>query len=163
MYQPRVQNILSPRVPDADGVIDVEIWPLFLAIGEYWKLSDTPDQYRTRFNAFISDRVSINPLYADFYSLAARMLREMSSDVGREVALNTFFTNKDRRVLSALSPSQLTPETELEFVQLYVVNEFIALRIALDGFINFGGINYCGYFGGANMAGQSVPYRTAVV
>jgi hypothetical protein len=163
LYQPKVRHVLSPRVPDADGAIDAKMWPLFLAVGTFWKLSDNSDQYRERFRAFLSDRVSINPLYADFYDLAARLLEQMSSEHGREAAITKLLTSRERKVPPALAPAQLSPETELEFVQVYVVNEFIALRVALGGFADFGGVNYCGFFGGANIADEPIPYRPAVL
>jgi hypothetical protein len=38
-------------------------------------------------------------------------------------------------------------------------NEFVAFRLAVGGFAAFGATNYRGFFGGANIAGQPVPYR----
>ena len=69
-------------------------------------------------------------------------------------AYEQLFTQKPRSAPAA------PPQTEMEFVQQYVANEFIGLRLALGSFKSFGAINYCGYFGGANIVGQPVPYRT---
>ena len=163
MYQPKVRHVLSPILPDATGGLEAKMWPLFVAIGAFWALGDPPEQYRVRFGAFLRDRISLNPLYADIYALADQLLTDLTAELGRDAALKQLFTNKDHRVVAALSVSQLSPETGLEFVQVYVVNEFIALRVALGGFADFGGVNYCGYFGGANVPGQPVPYRGSVI
>ena len=129
------------------------MWRLFAAIGAFWKLDADPDPYRIRLQAFMTNRINLNPVYREFYAVAKRVIDRLLAEHGSPKGYEILFTNKPRR------PPAGPPETELEFVQAYVVNEFIALRLALGGFKAFGAVNYCGYFGGANITDQPVPYR----
>ena len=52
------------------------------------------------------------------------------------------------------------PQSPLEATKRFVIDEFIAMRLAFGGFRSFGATNSCGYFGGANIADEPVPYRT---
>jgi hypothetical protein len=128
------------------------MWDLFVAIGDFWQLRDDSSPYKLRLQSFMANRIAFNPLYSEFYAVAARVLSELIAAHGAKSAYEQFFTQKPRTSVNA------PPETELEFVQQYVANEFIALRLALGGFKAFGAINYRGYFGGANISGQPVPF-----
>jgi hypothetical protein len=154
VYQQRARHPLSPATPDRASNIGETMWDLFVAIGEFWKLTDTADSYKLRFRGFMENRIKLNPLYIGFYRHAHHYIAHLIATHGRPLAYEILFTQKDRKVAPAL-----LPQTEVEFIQLYVVNEFIGLRLALGGFKDFSGINYCGYFGGANIADQPVPYR----
>jgi hypothetical protein len=154
MYQPKVRNPLSPFAAREPDDIDAAMWALFVAIGDFWKTGDGPDRYRLRFRSFMQNRIALNPLYQKFYAAAKTLIDELVSRLGESAAYEDLFTQKDRR--SPPAP----PETEREFIQSYVVNEFIALRLALGSFQTFGAANYCGYFGGANIDDQPPPYRT---
>jgi hypothetical protein len=153
MYQAKVRHPLSPLEPVEPDVVDEAMWALFVAIGEFWKTEDDPAQYRERLRTFMANRVTLNPLYRDFYIATKAIIDELIHQYGAPAAYEKLFTQKDRK--QPLSP----PESRLEFVQQYVINEFIALRLALGSFRTFGALNYCGYFGGANIPGQPVPYR----
>ena len=155
MYQSRITHILTPSDAASDDETMSAMWNLFVAIGELWQLGDDPSPYRLRLQAFMRNRIAFNPLYAEFYTVCARVLSELIAAKGRKAAYAEFFTEKPRAIPSA------PPETQLEFVQQYVANEFISLRLALGSFKAFGAINYRGYFGGANIADQPAPYRTA--
>jgi hypothetical protein len=156
MYQARIHHPLSPAAPQIpDDVIEV-IWSLFLAIGDHWQLGDDTQPYRSRFEEFIRDRVAMNPLYQSYYSLAAKQINELTATLGVEQAWEILFS-------TATNIPPTIPETAEEFTKQYVLNELIALRLALGGFKAWGGINYCGYIGGANIEGRPIPYRAAVL
>ena len=102
----------------------------------------------------MENRITINPMYRDFYIVAKGVIEGLIKQFGEVTAYEHLFTNKPR--IAPVTP----PQSELEFVQHYVANEFIVFRLALGGFKAFGAINCCGYMGGANIEGQPVPYRT---
>lgn len=155
MYQSRVTHILTISDAPPDDKTEKAMWNLFVAIGKFWQLEDDPSPYRLRLLAFMKNRVAFNPLYAQFYEVAANVLSELIAAKGEDAAYAQFFTEKPRAIPTA------PPETQLEFIQQYVANEFISFRLALGGFKTFGAINYRGYFGGANIADQPTPYRKA--
>lgn len=154
MYQQRTRHPLSPLVPIESTEVEDAMWELFVAVGTFWRLTDDPAGYRGRFKTFMENRISLNPLYTTFYAAAKKLIDELAASQGVAGAYATVFASKDRRTPTG------TPESELEFIQYYVANEFVALRLALGGFKDFGALNYCGYFGGANIPGAPVPYRT---
>lgn len=155
MYQARVNNVVISDQSTVSAAVDEAMWRLFVAIGEFWKLGDDPQPYRLRLKAFMANRIRLNPLYRDFYVLARTVIDGLIAQTGdKDKAYEQLFTQKSR-----VAPTN-PPQTELEFVQQYVANEFIGLRLSLGSFKAFGAINYCGYFGGANIDGQPVPYRT---
>ena len=155
MYQARVSNVIIPDESTVPPAVDEAMWRLFVAIGEFWKLGDDPRPYRLRLRAFMANRIRFSPLYRDFYIVARTVIDGLIAQTGdKDKAYEQLFTQKPR--VAPTTP----PQTPLEFVQQYVANEFIGLRLSLGSFKAFGAINYCGYFGGANIEGQPVPYRT---
>jgi hypothetical protein len=156
MYQAKVENPLSHLAPPVPDDVEEAMWGLFVAIGDFWKLGDKPEPFRLRFRAFMANRISLNPLYRDFYATAKALIDELGPGGNKTSAYQKLFTQKGRMVPAP------PPETKLEFIQHYVANEFVALRLALGSFKAFGAVNYCGYFGGANIADQPVPYRPIV-
>jgi len=154
MYQAREKHPLSATLPAEDDEVGLAMWELFVAIGDFWQLGDDPKPYRQLFESFMSNRIVLNPLYQDYYSKANQLIAKLASEGTKQKAYETIFTKKDR------TPPPGPPANELELVQRNVANEFVALRLALGGFLSFGALNYCGYFGGANVPGQPVPYRT---
>src|SRR5215471_5795087 len=136
MYQARARHILSLVTTEEPVEIDEAMWGLFVAIGEFWKLGDDPAPYRLRFRSFMANRVHLNPIYRDFYSLAKRVIARLLAEHGSPRGYEVLFTEKPRTL--PVGP----PETELEFVQQYVVNEFIGMRLALGSFKAFGAVNY---------------------
>jgi hypothetical protein len=154
MYQIRAKHPFSPLAPSEPQAVEDAMWELFKAVGDFWQLGDDPNGYRERFKTFMDNRISLNPLYNDFYAATKKHIDELAGPNGRAHAYEVLFTKKDRKLPAG------PPVSELDFIQVYVANEFIALRLALGGFLAFGAVNYCGYFGGANIPGQPVPYRT---
>jgi hypothetical protein len=153
MYQARVSNIVVPTESTVPADVDEAMWKVFVAIGDFWKLGDDPEPYRLRLREFMANRINMSPMYRDFYVVAKTVVDGLIGQYGA-AAYEQLFTQKPR--IAPAAP----PQTPLEFVQQYVANEFIGLRLALGSFKTFGAINYCGYFGGANIEGQPVPYRT---
>jgi hypothetical protein len=142
MYQARVNNVVLPDESTVPPAVDAAMWKLFVAIGDFWKLGDDPKPYRLRLRAFMSNRIRFSPIYRDFYVLARTVIDELIAQTGdRAKAYELLFTQKPR--VATTTP----PQTQLEFVQQYVANEFIGLRLSLGSFKAFGAINYCGYFG----------------
>jgi hypothetical protein len=157
MYQARVNNVVIHDESTVEPAVDEAMWRLFVAIGEFWNLGDDPQPYRLRLRAFMANRIRFSPIYRDLYVVARTVIDELIAQTGDKAkAYELLFTQKPR------VPSTTPPQTQLEFAQQYVANEFIGLRLSLGGFKAFGGINYCGYFGGANIDGQPVPYRTPI-
>ncbi|MER8823084.1 hypothetical protein NKH70_25385 [Mesorhizobium sp. M0991] len=153
MYQSKAIHALSRgKEPLSQDVIDT-LWSLFREIGAHWSLEDDAEAYRLRFLTFIENRIELDPLYQGYYRDGAAFIDELRDKIGAAAAFNRIFANKPR-----IAPSGV-PATMLEALQRFVANEFIALRLALGGFKSFGAVNYCGYFGGANIDGEPTPYR----
>ncbi len=159
MYQAKARHPLSPVDPTGTAELEQSLWPLLVAIGRFWKLTDDAQEYRSVFRTFLDNRIALNPLYPEFYRHTVAYIDELTQQHGEEKAYELLFTVKDHRVPAQLAATQVTPTTEVDFVQTYVVNELIQFRVAFGGFKEFGALNYCGYFGGANIDGQPVPYR----
>lgn len=153
MYQTKAIHPLSPGPGSLPPDIEATLWSLFVAVGEHWALGDAADAYRLRFRTFLQNRIDINSLYFGYYRDGAGVLEQLIAEHGTPGAFDKIFSDKPRIAAAGL------PSTPLESLQRFVANEFIALRLALGGFKAFGAINYCGYFGGANIAAEPVPYR----
>lgn len=154
MYRSRVVHPFAEEAsPTPKGQTET-LWSLFVAIGDHWSLDDDPDRYRLRFLSFMENRINLNPLYRQTYRDGAALIDRMVEELGAAAAFEKIFSDKLR-----ISPSGV-PATPLESLQRFVVNEFIALRLALGSFKAFGALNYPGYPAGANIAGQPIPYRS---
>ncbi len=155
MYDSKARHPLSPPTPDPlPHAIYEAMWNLFLAIGEMWQLTDDPGQYRLRFRTFLENRIALDPLYAAYYVAAAAMIADLTRQADANAAYELIFFNRNPRNL------QVNPEL-FQAVQQNVAFEFIARRMALGSFVNFGAKAYQGYMAGANLPDQPVPYRTA--
>jgi hypothetical protein len=132
------------------------MWDLFLAIGALWQLTDDPRQYRLRFRTFLENRIALNPLYSAYYYAAATLIADLAAQPhgSARAAYELIFFNRNPQGL------EFDPELMQE-VRVHVAFEFIARRIALGSFVNFGAVAYQGYMAGANLPDQPTPYRTA--
>lgn len=154
MHDARERHPLSPPKGSMPPDVEESMWQLFLAIGSLWDLTDDASQYRLRFDTFLENRIAYNPLYSDFYQAAADMIASLAAQKDLDAAYMLIYF--------ARNPYDLQYNKELmKFVIQTVSNEFINLRMCLGGFKVWGAINYPGYFGGANIPGDPVPYRTA--
>lgn len=153
MYTAKVVHPQSRAGMGLDIAQTATLWSLFVAIGHHWQLEDDPLPYRLRFLSFLENRMNVDPIYRDTYREGAALIDAMVAEHGESASFETIFFVKGRT-----SPSGV-PATPLETLQRFVANEFIALRLALGSFRAFGALNYPGYFGGANINGEPVPYR----
>jgi hypothetical protein len=154
MYQAKVRHPLSPTAPTIPEAVDEAMWNLFVAIGDLWMLTDDPAPYRLRFRTFMDNRIAIQPLYEGYYLAATTMIADLTAQADAPSAYLLIYFNQNPKGLT-VNP------TLLQAVQQFVAGEFIAIRLALGSFANFGALNYRGYIGGANIPGEPAPYRTA--
>jgi hypothetical protein len=153
MYSAKVVHSLSKAATPQDDALVATLWSLFVAIGDCWQLGDDPAPYRLRFLSFLENRMDVEPLYRDTYRKGAALIDSMVAELGAAAAFEKIFFGKAKGIPTGV------PATPLETLQRFIANEFIALRLALGGFKTFGALNYPGYFGGANIDGEPVPYR----
>jgi len=154
MYRSRARHNLSPVVPRIADEDLQTLWKLFVAIGDHWEMREDARTYRLRHEAFLGNRIAMNPLYQGYYHKGCEALRSLIEQHGEEEAY---------RLLLGEQSGQPPPPLDsgsLEILRKRLVEEFIAVRLALGGFREFGGINYRGYFGGALLPGAPAPYRT---
>lgn len=134
-----------------DEKIMESMWKLFLEIGKFWKNNDHPEDMKSNFIVFISNRIQLNPNYINEYKNAAEVIEELVAELGEKEGYKKLFTDPQANI----SP----PTTKLARARQLVSNEFVALQLALGGFKSFGEAkNYLGYIGGANIEGHT-PYR----
>jgi hypothetical protein len=154
MYHAKALHPLSDPLPSVPPDVGKALWELFVAVGATWKFPDDPEQYRLRFQAFIQNRLALYPFYASFYQSYTDLINGWIAQAGAEAAYNLLFFGNNPHDL------QFSPEL-FHLLEQYVVNEHINFRLACGSFKVWGAINYCGYFGGANLKDEPVPYRTA--
>lgn len=136
--------------------VQESMWELFQAIGKFW--GNPPDQpeenLKSQLVTFMQNRILFDNNYLTHYLNAMEVIDELKEQHGddKDKAYEFLFTNPGANIAP--------PTTRLAHVRQKVSNEFISLQLALGGFKEFGGAkNYIGYFGGANIPGQT-PYRT---
>lgn len=153
MYQSKAQHPLSDRLEPLPADVEEAMWQLFVEVGKFWGTVTDATPHRSRLQSFMTNRIALMPLYADYYVIAKRVIDELVGSHGGDVtaAYRELFTSKD----AARQP----PTTPLALTRQSVSNEFVALHMALGGFLEFGALNSPGYFGGANVPGRPVPYR----
>ncbi|MGM9480239.1 hypothetical protein ACS5PN_03500 [Roseateles sp. NT4] len=151
MYQDRAHHPLSDQLPIADDDVRRAMWALFVHIGKFWRNLDDAKPYESRLYSFMTNRVALDPNYKDYYATARAVIDQLIAEKGEDAAYEFLFTDAQAN----LAP----PSTPLALTRQKVSNEFVALQMALGGFLAFGALNYPGYFGGANAPGAPVPYR----
>jgi len=153
MYQSKAQHPMSEKIEPLPPDVQEAMWRLFVEIGKFWRTDIDSDHYRSRLQSFMTNRIALMPLYADYYVIAKRVIDELTAKHNGDAtaAYRELFTDKD----AVKQP----PTTHLALTRQSVSNEFITLHMALGGFLSFGSKNCPGYFGGANMPGRPAPYR----
>lgn len=152
-YEKRVDHLSN----EEDLVISDELfesmWELFEQIGKHWKTGDLPELKDAQSNllVFMNNRIRLNPGYIHEYQNAAAVIAELTEELGKDKGYEKLFTDP--------FANQPNPVTRLARARRLVSNEFVLLQLALGGFKAFGAENYLGYFGGANIKGNT-PYRT---
>ncbi|HEV7397629.1 MAG TPA: hypothetical protein VGN86_14055 [Pyrinomonadaceae bacterium] len=152
MYQKSSANPLSVDLPPLSGEVFDSMWQIFVHIGKFWQNMDNPEPLKSRLYTFMVNRISLRPIYKDYYVMAAGTMAALISENGEEQAYTILFTDPEG--------IETPPTTPLGVTRQMVANEFIAWQLALGGFKAWSAINYCGYIGGANVPGQPAPYRT---
>ena len=150
MYQTKVVNPLAYALLLPGRGIDDNLWALFVAIGDHWRLGDDPAPYRSRLASFMDNRVALNPLYRGYYDSAAATIADLITANGATRAFEILFATK--------VSGGAVPTAPLEIAKRFVANEFITMRLAFGGFKAFGARNFNGYFGGTNDPADT-PYR----
>lgn len=154
MYEARIEHPLISRLPALTDDVEEAMWNLFVAIGTTWQFTDDPNPYRLRFRTFMHNRIAVEPLYVLYYIAAADLIADLTRQKDAAAAYNLIFFGQN--------PDGLTYDQDLfQLVLDHVSFEFIAFRLSVGSFRAFGARNYPGYFGGANLAGEPVPYRPA--
>jgi hypothetical protein len=152
--QPKVRHALSPAANDLPEEVDEAMWGLFAAINDLWEfVDDPPDPYRLRFRTFMDNRITLDPLYAGYYLAATSLIASIAEQKDVQAAYHLIYFGQDQGLAY--------PKPVLDAVQTHVSNEFIAMRLAYGGFLQFGALNFQSYFGGANIPGEPPPYRKA--
>jgi len=156
MYETKARHPLSPPTPDPlPQTVYESMWSMFLAIGEMWLLKDDPQPYRLRFRTFLENRIALHPLYAGYYLSTALLIDDLTAQADADAAWQLIFFNRNPLNLE-FNPSLL------EAVQTHVADEFIARRVALGSFADFGAEAYQGYMAaGANLRNEPPHYRKA--
>lgn len=152
MYEVKAQHVLSGAIGPLPDEVKESMWRLFVSIGVHWQSAADPLPMRSRLFSFMSNRIALIPLYADYYPAAKACIDDLAAKLGSEdAAFVDILSNESAPGAPATTPMQL--------MQQHVVDEFITLFVALGGFKTFGAANWPGYFGGANVPGRP-PYRT---
>lgn len=144
---------LSVDIPPLSDEVFESMWRLFVHVGRFWQNMDDAGPLRSQLYSFMLNRISLRPIYREYYDCARRVTDELVARHGEDQAYALLFTDAE----AGRSP----PETPVALTRQKVANEFMAWQLALGGFKAWGAMNYCGYIGGPNLPGQPAPYRTS--
>ncbi len=152
-YDRRVDHLANDEDLVISDALFESMWQLFEQIGKHWKTGNQEElkDAQTNLLVFMNNRIRLNPCYIHEYQNAAGVVAELVEDLGKKKGYEKLFTDP--------YANQPNPVTRLARARKMVSNEFVLLHLALGGFKSFGAENYLGYFGGANIAGNT-PYRT---
>jgi hypothetical protein len=153
MFEGQSKHPLSSNLaPLDDSTLDA-MWQLFAQLGKFWHNVEDSTPYQSRLFSFMANRIDFDPMYRQYYITAQQVIADLIAERGQAAAYQYLLTDP--------TANQTPPATPLAIARQKVSNEFIALQLSLGGFQAFGGaLNYCGYFGGANVPGMPAPYRT---
>lgn len=144
-------NAISRNLPVLEPECLETLWQLFVNICRFWDNLNNVDQYKSRLESFVMNRIAFEPKYYLFYLNSTKLIQKLVTDKGEQEAYNYLFTDP------AVNTAPV--DSDLWIARQKVSNEFITLQMALGGFKAFGAVNYLGYFGGPNIPGQDPPYR----
>ena len=79
------------QLPDAHTM--ESLWKLFVEIGRFWKNNDHPEECKSNFLVFITNRIQVNPGYVNEYRNAAEVIAEedlasLCKDVGEKAVFS---------------------------------------------------------------------------
>lgn len=154
MFESKARGPAGPVSVDLPREVEVAMWALFVAIGRHWDTENDSIEYRSRLRSFMTDRVMLMPIYADYYAIATRVFNELvDKHAGNAQAACA-------HLLADAVAAKQPPSTPLALTRQLVASEFVALHMALGACTVFGAKNGVGFFGGANVPGAPAPYRT---
>ena len=120
------------------------LWRLFQSIGRTWKDTRSDSiNISSDWREFIHAKTSVAPSYTGEYSNAVSCVSELILMYGEEEAYRKLFL--DHGMPNPKAP----PLTRVAHLKVYVVNEFIRVQVAKEGFKSWQGSNYKGYIGGS--------------
>ena len=135
------------------------LWRLFQEIGRTWACTRSDCMnIRSDWLEFIHAKTNVAPSYTGEYSNAVSCVSELillygEKEAFRKLLLDHGMPDPDtfRKLLldPKLPGSKAPPLTRLAHCKVYVVNEFIRVQVAKEGFKFWHGSNYKGYIGGS--------------
>ncbi|MBC9909758.1 hypothetical protein [Chitinophaga varians] len=158
-YNLEARYFVLENLRKLDDMLLDTLWQLFTQICKFWQTTDKPEAMKSDFLIFISNRIEIDVRYLAEYVNYGEVIRELTDELGEAAAFRRLFTDTAANITPAF--------TNLARAKQLVVNELIALNLALGGFKTFGDptvaqgvpLNYPGYIGGMNLR-DNTPYRT---
>jgi hypothetical protein len=120
------------------------LWRIFQAIGQTW--SDTKTRsinIRSDWLEFIHAKTRVAPSYTGEYSNAVSCVSEMILIYGEKEAFRKLLLDH------GMPDPKAPPLTRVAHAKVYVVNEFIRVQVAKEGFKSWQGSNYKGFIGGS--------------
>jgi hypothetical protein len=158
-YNLEAKYFLQENLRKLDDAVLDKLWQLYAEICKFWETVEDPADMKADFLVFISNRIETDLRYLIEYVNYAEVIDELIKEFGAETAFKKLFTDTQANITPAF--------TNMARAKQLVVNEFIALNLALGGFRTFGDpsvpqgvpLNYPGYIGGMNRKGN-IPYRT---
>ena len=150
-------NLEARFVPEGqparlDAATVAALWELYVEICRHWRNVAEPEKMKSRFVAFLENRMDFDACYAVEYRQAVAVIAELTKERGRDMAY--------RFLLSDREAQNTPPVSRLERARQRVAGEFIKLQLSLGGFKGFTGArNFPGYIAGTNGSGPT-PYRT---
>ena len=121
-----------------------DLWRLFQEIGRAWNdtRSDSMN-IRSDWREFIHAKTNTAPSYTGEYSNAVSCVNELILMHGETEGIRKLLINH------GITDPTKPPLTRVEHCKTYVVNEFIRVQVAKEGFKSWQGSNYKGYIGGS--------------
>jgi len=145
------------------------LWRLFQEIGRTWKCTRSDSvNISSDWREFIHAKTTVAPSYTGEYSNAVSCVSELIGLYGEKEAFRKLFLEHGMPAPDAPPLSELIlrhgereafrrmllsegmpPLTRIAHCKVYVVNEFIRVQVAKEGFKSWQGSNYKGYIGGS--------------
>jgi hypothetical protein len=120
------------------------LWRLFQEIGRTWNCTRSDSvNIMSDWREFVNAKTRTAPSYTAEYSNAVACVAELIEKYGETDAYRKLLLNTD------LPDPKTPPVTRIAHCKTYVVNEFIRVQVAKEGFKSWQGSNYNGFVGGS--------------
>lgn len=113
MCQKQIDNQLDSSVYDS-------MYELFVQICKFWRILDSPEQYKYRLFVFMNNKMRNKPIYRRYYLLAKYDIEYLTKIMGKSQAYEFLFTNHDINKQCLNHPLAVTRQK--------VSNEFITFQ-----------------------------------